>query len=45
MAFWIRNLTNEAYKTFAFDASAFQSSTVQFVGDPRTIGGTVQVNF
>jgi outer membrane receptor protein involved in Fe transport len=42
---WVRNLTNESYKTFAFDATTFNSTSVYFVGDPRTYGGTFTVNF
>ena len=45
VAGWVRNLTNEAYKTFAFDGSNFQSTTIYFVGDPRTFGGSVAINF
>ncbi len=45
VAGWIRNVTNEAYKTFAFDASAFQKTTVYFVGDPRTFGTSITVTF
>jgi outer membrane receptor protein involved in Fe transport len=45
IAAWVRNLTNEAYKTFAFDASTFSRTTIYFVGDPRTIGGTLTINF
>jgi hypothetical protein len=41
----VRNLTNEAYKTFAFDGSAFRRTTIYFVSDPRTIGGSIQINF
>jgi len=44
-AFWMRNIADEAYKTYAFDASAFQNSTVQFLGDPRTYGVSFTVNF
>jgi iron complex outermembrane receptor protein len=45
IAAWVRNLTNEPYKTFAFDASTFTRTTIYFVGDPRTIGGSLTVNF
>lgn len=45
VAGWVRNLENKAYKTFAFDASAFQRTTVYFVGDPRTIGTSISVVF
>lgn len=45
LAFWVRNLENTAYKTFAFDGSTFQSTTIYFVGDPRTYGVTAVVTF
>jgi len=45
LAAWVRNLTNEAYKTFAVDVSSFLSTTLYFVGDPRTFGGTLLINF
>jgi len=45
IAGWVRNLTNEAYKNFGFDASTFNKTTIYFVGDPRTVGGTVTVTF
>jgi outer membrane receptor protein involved in Fe transport len=45
IAGWVRNLTNEAYKTFAFDGSIFRETSIYFVGDPRTFGGTVTVTF
>ncbi len=45
VAGWVRNLTNEAYKTFAFDGSTFTNTSIYFVGDPRTVGGSVIFNF
>jgi outer membrane receptor protein involved in Fe transport len=45
VAGWVRNLTNQAYKTFAFDGSNFQSTTIYFVGDPRTVGASIAVSF
>ena len=45
IAGWVRNLTNESYKTFAFDASTFTETTIYFVGDPRTYGATLTINF
>jgi len=41
----VRNMTNETYKTFAFDGSFFANLTVNFVGEPRTYGGTVKFTF
>jgi len=45
LALWVRNITNQAYKNFAFDGSTFQNTSIYFVGDPRTFGGTVNWNF
>jgi iron complex outermembrane receptor protein len=45
IAGWVRNLTNKAYKTFAFDGSTFNNTTIYFVGDPRTYGGSLVFNF
>jgi outer membrane receptor protein involved in Fe transport len=45
LAGWVRNITNQSYKTFAFDGSTFNSTTIYFVGDPRTFGGTITINF
>jgi len=42
---WVRNVTNETYKTFAFDGSFFANLTVNFVGEPRTYGATVSFDF
>ncbi len=45
IAGWVRNVANQSYKTFAFDASTFNATTIYFVGEPRTYGGTVTVTF
>jgi outer membrane receptor protein involved in Fe transport len=45
IAGWVRNLMNQSYKTFAFDASTFNKTSIYFVGDPRTFGGTLTVSF
>jgi outer membrane receptor protein involved in Fe transport len=45
IAGWVRNLTNQEYKTFAFDGNTFNETTIYFVGDPRTIGGSLVINF
>ena len=42
---WVRNVTDETYKTFAFDGSFFANLTVNWVGEPRTYGGTVRFAF
>ena len=46
IAGWIRNLADEAYKTFAFDATGEPFfTTIAFVGDRRMYGGTLVINF
>lgn len=45
LAAWVRNLTNENYKTFAFDGTTFRETTIYFVGDPRTYGISLAVHF
>lgn len=45
VAAWVRNATNTGFKTFAADLTTFQSTTLYFVGDPRTYGGTVSLRF
>jgi len=45
VAGWVRNLENTSYKTFAFDGSSFQATTVYYVGDPRTYGISMMVRF
>ena len=42
---WVRNMTNEEYKSFAFDASFFANLVVNFVGEPRTYGLTASFTF
>lgn len=42
---WCRNLTDEVYKTYAFDVSQFQSVVIAFTGRPRTVGLDVSVTF
>jgi iron complex outermembrane receptor protein len=47
IAGWVRNLTDVAYKTFAFDASALEitKTTIYFTGDPRTYGMSLTAFF
>jgi iron complex outermembrane receptor protein len=42
---WCRNLTDEVYRTFAFDASNFTNTTIHLLGTPRTYGLTFSVDF
>jgi iron complex outermembrane receptor protein len=41
---WVRNLTNESYRNFSADLSAFLGTTIHFLGEPRTYGVTVRVD-
>ena len=45
LAGWIRNVEDEVYKNYAFDASRFTGITINFPGDPRTFGVDVVVTF
>ena len=47
IAGWVRNLTDEVYKTNVIDISdrSTFSSLLNFVGDPRTYGGSIMVSF
>lgn len=42
---WVRNMTNELYKTFGFDASLVQATTINFLGEPRTYGMELRLNW
>lgn len=43
VSLWMHNVTDEVYKSFAFDASNFSAVVLNYVGDPRTMG--VDVSF
>jgi len=45
LAGWVRNLTDVATKSFAFDASNFNGTTIYFVSEPRTYGMALKTNF
>ncbi len=45
IAGWVRNITNIAYKNFAFDAGRLNSSVIYAVGDPRTYGLQLSAEF
>jgi outer membrane receptor protein involved in Fe transport len=45
IAGWIRNVADRSYKTFSADLNNFQSTTLHFVGDPRTYGMTFGFKF
>ena len=42
---WVRNFTDTRYKTYAFDASIFAETVINFVGDPRTGGVDISLRF
>ena len=42
---WVRNVTDKTYKSYAYDASYFGDLTVNWVGEPRTFGGSVKFTF
>ena len=45
VAIFCRNLTDEVYKNYAFDATNFSQVVLNFVGTPRTIGVDLMVTF
>jgi iron complex outermembrane receptor protein len=45
IAGWVRNVTNEVYKVLAFDASGGPGLVGNLVGDPRTYGLSVRVQY
>jgi iron complex outermembrane receptor protein len=45
VAGWVRNVEDQVYKNFAFDASRFTGITINFPGEPRTLGVDVIVTF
>jgi outer membrane receptor protein involved in Fe transport len=38
LAAWVRNVEDKVYKTYAFDVSRFTNLTINYPGEPRTIG-------
>jgi iron complex outermembrane receptor protein len=45
VAGWIRNVEDQVYKNYAFDASRFSGVVINFPGEPRTIGVDVLFTF
>jgi outer membrane receptor protein involved in Fe transport len=45
VALWARNIENRTYKSFAADITAFQKTTLFFVGQPRTFGVSTSIRF
>lgn len=42
---WVRNLLDERVKSYAFDASFFAKTIINFVGDPRSAGVDLEVTW
>jgi iron complex outermembrane receptor protein len=45
IAAWVRNLEDQRYKRYAFDASVFSQVVLNFVGAPRTIGLDLSISW
>jgi outer membrane receptor protein involved in Fe transport len=45
LAGWVRNVEDQVYKDYAFDASRFSAAVINFPGQPRTIGGDLSITF
>ncbi|MHA7837886.1 MAG: TonB-dependent receptor [bacterium] len=45
IAGWVRNLTNEVYKTLAFDASSGPQLVGNLLGEPRTYGLSARLTY
>ena len=45
VAAWIRNVADETTKAFSADLVTFQTTTLHFVGEPRTFGVTTSIRF
>ena len=45
VAFWVRNLTDQRYRSYAFDASTFSNIILNFVGEPRSMGVDLALRF
>lgn len=42
---FVRNVSDQVYRTFSFDATVFANTTIHYTGEPRMFGGTLSVNF
>ena len=45
IAGWVRNVSDQRYKTFAFSAANFANVVINFVSDPRTAGVDLTFSF
>jgi iron complex outermembrane receptor protein len=42
---WVRNFTDQVYKTFAFDATTFANVVINYVGEPRMWGFGLSISW
>ncbi len=45
VSLWGRNLTDQRYKNYAFDATSFKNVILNFAGEPRSFGIDFALNF
>ena len=45
VAAWCRNVMDERYKNYAFDASRFEGVVINFLGDPRSCGAELSFSW
>jgi outer membrane receptor protein involved in Fe transport len=45
IAAFARNFMNQGFKTYAFDASSFTDVVINYVGEPRMIGGSLSITW
>ena len=45
LAVWIRNIEDQVYKVYNFDASNFAKLTINFLGQPRTVGMDLSISW
>ncbi len=45
LAGWVRNLNDQVYKSYAFDANEIARTTIYFVGPPRTFGLDLSISW
>jgi iron complex outermembrane receptor protein len=45
IAFWVRNIADRRYRSYAFDASTFSKLILNFVGEPRSMGVDLALRF
>jgi outer membrane receptor protein involved in Fe transport len=45
LAGWVRNIEDQVYKNYAFDASRFTGIVINFPGEPRSVGVDFTITF